>query len=284
MHSCVTALLLLVCAETAQLAAARTCPPPKWDSVKDLDLNKYVAAPWYVQQQVPVTYQPINSFFCTRARYVPVDPTDIKKGVLVLNYSNRDRVNGPANGVSGAAGNRSFTLFAVPAPVPASPTAASKLLVGPRPFLQAAPPAAVAARLGAPQGNYWVVAAGPSKNASLGYDWAIINGGAGAPSGVTPAGCSPSEARDEGFWLFHRQPVAPAADVAKMREVAKGLGYDLRRLRDVVQKGCLYQGADGPAAAAAANGSAGITLPRGRSQAGQPAAGAAVPMIRLMRP
>lgn len=52
MHSCVKAVLLLGCAAAAQLAAARTCPPPKWDSVKDLDLNKYVAAPWYVQQQV----------------------------------------------------------------------------------------------------------------------------------------------------------------------------------------------------------------------------------------
>lgn len=107
--------------------------------------------------------------------------------------------------------NRSFTLFAVPAPVPPGPTAASKLLVGPRAFLQAAPAAAVAARLGTPQGNYWVVAAGPSKNASIGYDWAIISGGARAPSEVTAAGCSPSQARDEGFWLFHRWVVVMAA-------------------------------------------------------------------------
>jgi hypothetical protein len=79
--------------------------------------------------------------------------------VNVINYSNRDGVNNNPVGVSGAAGNRSVELFAVPAPT-TGPSAASKLLVGPRQFLSAAPAAAVAQRLGAPNGNYRVVAAG----------------------------------------------------------------------------------------------------------------------------
>jgi hypothetical protein len=83
----------------------------------------------------------------------------LQKGVNVINYSNRDGVNSNAVGVSGAAGNRSVELFAVPAPTTGS-SAASKLLVGPRQFLSAAPAAAVVQRLGAPNGNYRVVAAG----------------------------------------------------------------------------------------------------------------------------
>jgi hypothetical protein len=85
----------------------------------------------------------------------------LQKGVTVINYSNRDGVNNNPVGVSGAAGNRTVELFAVPAPT-TGPTAASKLLVGPKQFLAAAPAAAVAQRLGAPNGNYRVVAAGMS--------------------------------------------------------------------------------------------------------------------------
>lgn len=53
---------------------------------------------------------------------------------------------------------------------------------------------------------YWLIiwcviaAAGPSKNDSLGYDWAIIVGGANAPSEkISKSGlCGPSKTQDEG--------------------------------------------------------------------------------------
>lgn len=77
----------------------------------------------------------------------------------MLNYGNMDRPNGPAIGVSGAAGNTSFSLFAIPVPG-SGPTAASKLLVGPKQFVANAPAAVVAQQLRAPQGNYRVVAVG----------------------------------------------------------------------------------------------------------------------------
>lgn len=83
----------------------------------------------------------------------------MQKGVDVINYANMDRVNGPAVGVSGAAGNTSFSLFALPAPG-TGPTAASKLLVGPKAFLANAPAAVAAQQLKAPNGNYRVVAVG----------------------------------------------------------------------------------------------------------------------------
>ncbi|WIA19251.1 hypothetical protein OEZ85_003888 [Tetradesmus obliquus] len=262
-----TVMLLLVAGaatEARSLRAEPHCPPPGLDSVKDFDLQAYIAAPWYAVEQVVVTYQPRNSFYCTRARYVPVDPSNLQKGVTVINYGNRDGVNNNPVGVSGAAGNRSVELFAVPAPV-SGPTAASKLLVGPKQFLAAAPAAVVAQRLGAPNGNYRVVAAGPSKDKSIGYDWAIIVGGASAPSEPTASGlCGPSKAKDEGLWLFHRNPLPPQSDIDHMKQLAKSLGIDTSRLEPVVHKGCKYEGADPtspstPAAAAAGTGANGAT-------------------------
>lgn len=77
----------------------------------------------------------------------------------MLNYGNLDRPNGQAIGVSGAAGNTTFSLFAKPVPG-SGPTSASKLLVGPKQFVASAPAAVVAQQLKAPNGNYRVVAVG----------------------------------------------------------------------------------------------------------------------------
>eukprot|EP00882_Tetradesmus_deserticola_P011514 GHRQ01012181.1.p1 GENE.GHRQ01012181.1~~GHRQ01012181.1.p1 ORF type:complete len:325 (+),score=101.49 GHRQ01012181.1:118-1092(+) len=241
-------LLASAAAEARSLRAESQCPPPGLDSVRDFNLQAYIAAPWYAVEQVVVSYQPRDSFFCITARYIPVDPSNLQKGIDVVNYANRGGVNNNPIGVSGAAGNSSMQLFAVPAPT-TGPSAASKLLVGPKQFVSAAPAAAVAQRLGAPNGNYRVVAAGPSQDKRIGYDWAIIVGGAAAPSEPTADGlCAPSKAQDEGFWLFHRNPLAPQSDIDAMKKVAKGLGIDTSRLEPVVHEGCKYEGAD-PAAA-----------------------------------
>eukprot|EP00878_Enallax_costatus_P002066 GHUV01002232.1.p1 GENE.GHUV01002232.1~~GHUV01002232.1.p1 ORF type:complete len:276 (+),score=66.00 GHUV01002232.1:187-1014(+) len=229
----------------ARVLTGSECPPAGLDSAPNFDLKKYISAPWYPLEMVVVSYQPPRSFYCTRARYIAVNPSDLSRGVDVINYSNNDRVNGPAVGVSGAAGNNSFALFAVPAPATGS-TAASKLLVGPKAFVAKAPATVVAQQLKAPNGNYRVVAVGPSKNSTLGYDWAIIVGGTSAPSekNTTSGLCTPSKAQDEGLWLFHRNPLAPSSDVQLMKQKAKDLGIDTNRLLPVQQKGCKYEGAD----------------------------------------
>jgi hypothetical protein len=45
-------LLLVLAAGAALLADAATCPPPNFDSVSNFDIKKYVAGPWYIQEQV----------------------------------------------------------------------------------------------------------------------------------------------------------------------------------------------------------------------------------------
>eukprot|EP00879_Flechtneria_rotunda_P007495 GHRR01007863.1.p1 GENE.GHRR01007863.1~~GHRR01007863.1.p1 ORF type:complete len:188 (+),score=31.96 GHRR01007863.1:228-791(+) len=162
-------VLVLLCLTITYQAHGRMllqrCPPASLDSVANLDLQKYIAAPWYSLAQVEVTFQRANEFYCVRARYIAEDPNNITKGINVINYANRDRVNGPSIGTSGAAGNTSFYQFARVAPT-RGPSATSKLLVGPKQLLLSVPVEVLAQQFRAPNGNYIIVAVGKRQTAS----------------------------------------------------------------------------------------------------------------------
>lgn len=222
----------------AGFGAGFDCPPPGFDSVKGLDLRKYVSAPWYVQEQMPVAYQSVEDLYCVRARYQPKDEDDLSKGITVYNYANKGEVNGLAEGTSGTGGS-GFELQAV---VP-DPDDASKLLVGPT-FLEELLGRELAEKF---YGDYWVVAVGQSSNETLGYDWAIISGGPPRTRGVD--GCVTGsklfdrfQINGAGFWLFARKPVDPESTKV-MRKVAEEKGFDLSVVRKVEQEGCKYEGA-----------------------------------------
>jgi len=92
----------------------------------------------FVQAQTPLAYQPLNQLFCVRAKYIPLDPKDLSKGVRVCNYANTGAVNTLpvgtclAPGVAPPTGKApAFEMLAVPWPSSRSDdaTAASKLLV-----------------------------------------------------------------------------------------------------------------------------------------------------------
>lgn len=249
-------LLLLLALGAASAASPRPwlCPPKRFDSVEGFDPAKFVAAPWFVQAQTPLPYQPPSDMFCVRASYLPI-PAAQGGGYRVCNYANQGGVNKAptgtclAPGVAPPAGKGpSFEMTALPWPKTMSDpaSAASKLLVGPTPFLAGKTPEQLAAPPMPGQkraaGPYWVVAVGPSKVAALGYDWAIVTGG--APSVATASGgCLPPVEKGDGVWLFHRAPVAPAADLKAMEDAARALRLDLSALVKVTQAGCKYAGA-----------------------------------------
>lgn len=254
------ALLLVVavaCAAPPQAAATTKpwlCPPKRFDSLPDFNLAKFISAPWYVQAQIPLKYQPLTDLFCVRAKYTPVNTANLAAGVKVCNYANRGGVNKLAVGTclttppAGTLTTAALDMVALPWPAKRTDpaTAASKLLVGPTaammkstPDILARPPMPGQQRVAGP---YWIVAAGPSKTPALGYDWAIITGG--APSQATENdACVPPSATDDGVWLFSRTPVAPAADMAAMMAAAKALRIDTAALVPVKQTGCTYAGA-----------------------------------------
>lgn len=58
------------------------CPPPAFDALPDFDLDSYISARWYIQKQIPVSYQPLDKFFCVTADYTKDD-----KFCLFCNFS-----------------------------------------------------------------------------------------------------------------------------------------------------------------------------------------------------
>lgn len=143
----------------------------------------------------------------------------------------------PAAGPGGAGTAEPFTMIGLPHPVggPNSTdpeTAASKLIVGPKQFLQAAPLPVLAAALGP---NYRVAAFDDED-----YSWAIvISGTPDVPGkdGLCKFG------GDSGFWLFSREPVPSDETREAIEAAAVEIGLDTSDLTPVPQEGCKYEGA-----------------------------------------
>jgi len=217
--SAIASVAILVA--TMMIGVNAVCPPPGYDSVEPFSLEAYVAdgTPWYVQEQVPISYQPESSLYCVRARY-----TELANGRI--NVDNSARV-GSIEGAQQNAGG--FQLNAV-VPNPAEP---SKLAVGP-PFL---PPITY--------GPYWVVAAGPYSPDDAEwtgeYEWAIITGGAPGQVTANDKCIGTGNFQNEGFWLFTREQVASPELVEEMRVTADSLGLDIELLVPVAQEGCVYE-------------------------------------------
>lgn len=206
-------LVVLAAACAAAAGARAACPPEGFDSVSGFNLTEYIAAPWYIQEQQVNSYQPENSLFCVRAAYLS-DGAD--SGLLrVDNFAREGSVDGPRRGDS-AAELRAAVVDEDKGQLKVGPSFLPRALYGP----------------------YWVVALGPEAR------WAVISGG--PPTEETPGGCvNPENARglfgnNEGLWIFHRDEVAPPADVADAKSAAEALGFDLSLLRPVVQEGCTY--------------------------------------------
>jgi hypothetical protein len=148
-----------------------------------------------------------------------------------------------------------------------------------------APPRHPAAAPRAPVRRGRVVAAGPSADPRLGYDWAVISGG--APSVPTLRGkCRTGDflktplagMKGDGLWLFTRNPIDPANTQAAV-SAAERLGFDTHDLHPVVQRGCLYGAA--PPAAAGEHKAGGARLEAGKQAA--PKAPAAAPLPAVTR-
>ena len=54
-------------------AAEETCPPARFTTDKEVDLEGYVSKVWYVHEQAPTTYLPISRNFCVTAEYKLLD-------------------------------------------------------------------------------------------------------------------------------------------------------------------------------------------------------------------
>ncbi|KAK9759142.1 hypothetical protein K7432_017805 [Basidiobolus ranarum] len=211
MKSTIQYLLIQTLAAYSALACAppTACPPEGFNSLTTFNLTEYTSAPWYVQQQKTLSYQPLSDLYCVQAVYKVINDSEVE----VNNYSN---TNGTNASPSSTAQLRAF--------IPDSQVK-SKLKVGPK---------------GAPieaYSDYWVLAAGPREDH---YEWALISGG--VPKKRADNGFCDNEDtyNNAGLWIFYRKPIASPKVIHKVRKIAQEKGWDLRKLKPVIQKGCKY--------------------------------------------
>jgi len=191
------------------------CPPEGFDSMQEgFNLSAWVEHPWFIQEQMPVSYQPLSDFYCTRARYKQVSDDEVE----VYNSANQGSVDGTSTGAD------SFGPLKAVIPNTDDP---SKLKVGP-PFL----PTDL-------YGDYWVMFAGPTPD---NYEYGIVSGG--APTNVgEDGGCvagSTSEMNQAGLWLFTKEPTPDQSVVDMLLNKTSELGFDLSVLSPVEHEGCTY--------------------------------------------
>uniref|UniRef100_A0A7S0RNB3 Lipocalin/cytosolic fatty-acid binding domain-containing protein n=1 Tax=Pyramimonas obovata TaxID=1411642 RepID=A0A7S0RNB3_9CHLO len=184
---------------------------PIVETQPNFDLSAYVAARWYVQQQMATEYLPSSWNFCTQAVYKPLERKSFNGYTIqVHNYAEEE------DGTVHKTGN---FLCAMEDP---EANDSAKLLVGPC-FLPNIP--------GRTTGPYWVLAY------DEGEGFALISGG--QPTVRTPDGCTTSAGTNgAGLWIFTRQQTRDDKLVNKVRGIAKAKGFDVSVLEDVAQEGC----------------------------------------------
>mmetsp|Transcript_1900 Transcript_1900/g.3675 ORF Transcript_1900/g.3675 Transcript_1900/m.3675 type:complete len:263 (+) Transcript_1900:21-809(+) len=173
------------------------------DVAENFDLDSFISAKWYVQQQQVVDYLPENRFYCVTAEYSKRgNPGLFRYEINVKNKAyEEDRTTKTEGNLC------------------AYKTDNAKLAVAPC-FLP---------RFAA--GPYWVVVYDEEEG------YALISGG--QPSIKTENGCKNGDGtNNSGLWIFTRQQERNETLVQMVRGIAADKGFDLTVLLDVNQTNC----------------------------------------------
>jgi apolipoprotein D and lipocalin family protein len=215
------------------------CPPKNFGSLKKFDLNSYISKSWYAIKQIPLSYQPIEDFFCVRADYIKDTDGCLlcndKPRIKVYNQARSGSVTGTIGGAPYSENNPSSDYFFGMQKNPENEPA--QLTVG---FFPQLTPAA----------NYWIVAAGTYAEALAGsakpstkqYDWAIVTGGtAGMETDNGKCIPKPGAVPFLGMWMFARDGVPPDGVINSIEVIASDLGLDTTKWLPVKQDGCVFE-------------------------------------------
>jgi lipocalin len=188
-----------------------SCPPADFGTVKDFDLDAFIAHRWYIQQQMETRYLPKTQNRCVYAEYkLKSKPSFWGYDVDVHNHA-EDVAAPHAVHDSG-----SYICAKI------VDKNAGKLEVAPC-FL----PTFAA-------GPYWVIAFDDTEG------YALISGG--APTVSSEGGCKTgSGTNGSGLWIFTREQKRDETLVQKVRGIAQSKGFDLSVLNDVDQTECTDQ-------------------------------------------
>lgn len=185
----------------------------------NFDLTTYTAKPWYVHQQMEVSYLPKDEFFCVRAQYEELGRRTFPWGYQVRVKNEAQDGNGRKSGTNGFFG--SLCAYNRDKSDPAKLAVAPCFL--PRRFA----------------GDYWVIA----HNEAKGY--ALITGGQPTiPSGNGDGLCKTGTGtNNSGIWIFTRSRIRDDDLIKEVRKIAEDQGIDTSVLLDVDQStgSCSYE-------------------------------------------
>lgn len=198
-------------------SSSEFCPPEGLTVESSFDLDDYISEPWWVQEQMEISYLPIDQNYCVKAQYSKIDSSEswqawfaAKRGydIQVENFSRNSA------GESRDSGN----LLA------ATQVDGAKLAVAPY-FLPT--------RLAGP---YWVL----EFDTDRGY--ALISGGEPKIEGETVDNvvkCKTGTGQnDSGLWIFTRAQERNEALVQELTEKLSDMGFDTSVLNPVDNTSC----------------------------------------------
>ena len=218
-----------------QVARGQQCPPPEFDAVDTLDLNKFVGDRWYSIRQLPVSFQPEDQFNCVYAQYSILE-TPYTTRCRILGCTDPDSITVFNSARAGSTSGRPVSVK-FRAIVPDINIEPAKANVGPR---------VIPNFVRGSRTNYWVVAVGTYKELlpalttepeSEQYEWAIITTGLPGSIGEDTTKCF----SDGGMWFFSREAIPPIGYVEAMTTIATSLGLDTTVLLPVNHDGCEYE-------------------------------------------
>lgn len=197
-----TSLLFLTVARTCALQ----CPPADFSTVANFDLDTFMSARWYIQQQMAISVVPESWNSCAYSDY--------SRKASFWGYE--IRVQNHAKDVTPPHDDHSVSLCA--RIVDAN---AGKVAVAPcwMPPIAAQP--------------FWAIAYSEEEG------YAIISGG--PPTIAAPGGCRTDDGiKNSGFAIITRKQEKDPALIEKVRGIAAQKGFDLSVLNDVHQSDCSH--------------------------------------------
>eukprot|EP00568_Trieres_chinensis_P005971 CAMPEP_0183298876 /NCGR_PEP_ID=MMETSP0160_2-20130417/5756_1 /TAXON_ID=2839 ORGANISM="Odontella Sinensis, Strain Grunow 1884" /NCGR_SAMPLE_ID=MMETSP0160_2 /ASSEMBLY_ACC=CAM_ASM_000250 /LENGTH=224 /DNA_ID=CAMNT_0025460997 /DNA_START=67 /DNA_END=741 /DNA_ORIENTATION=- len=181
-----------------------SCPPVT--TAPDFDLELYTSKRWFVHQQAPTQYVPVERNFCVYADYDVLEKKTFPWGYEVSVFNHAENKEGEEfGGPLCAFADDSNNL----AKLKVAPCFLPKYLAGP----------------------YWVLAYDEKKG------YALVSGG--QPTIRREGGCTTGEGiNDSGLWIFLRTQERNEALIKEARAVAKKFDIDLSVLNDVDHTNC----------------------------------------------
>ena len=170
-----------------------------------MQLDAYISKLWYVQQQMTISYLPVEYTHCVTAQYGRKGPNLFGYDISVTNlaYTAAGKLLGPLNSLCGKVVDEANGRLEV------SPCFLPKALAGP----------------------YWVLAFSEIEG------YALVSGG--PPKHASGDGCKTGTGtNDSGLWIFTHERNPSNELVEHVRSIAEALGFDLSVLVNIDQSNC----------------------------------------------